>query len=638
MKSLCYSLIVAAIISGCDGSGSEPKKYSMKQFMDNTEMTGVSFSPDGKKLLVSSQASGIFNAVAIDVETGEQKLLTKSTTDAVFAYSYFPADERFIFSRDKGGNEISHLYVQTPLGEVTDLIGDSTARAQLAGWSPDRKKLYFSSNSRDHAYMDLYRIDIRQITEGNVYLPQLIYRNEKGLDVGAISPDEKFLVLTETMSTSNSNLYLYDTQSNALKLITPHEGEVFFDPQYFTPDGRFLIYLTDENSQFRYLVSYNVLTGERKKIEDAPWDIAYSFQSRNGKYRVVAVNRDARNELKIYDRAGNLVQIPKLPAGDITGVEFSDDETQMAFYLGTSSRTPDLYHYMFTNQRLTRLTSTLSKDIQPDDLVEGEVVRFNSYDSLAIPCIYYKPKGIPAGTRVPALLFMHGGPGGQSRLSYSAEIQFLVNHGYAVLAVNNRGSSGYGKSFFMADDRKHGDADLKDCIAARGYLATLPEIDPEKIGIMGGSYGGYLTMAALTYSPETFKVGVNLFGVTNWLRTLKSIPPWWGSFRQALYLELGDPFSADSTALYNKSPLFFADRIRRPFIVLQGKNDPRVLQAESDEIVAAARKNGVEVEYVIFPDEGHGFVKNENNIRAMEEVLKFLDKHLTGAPDAEKTR
>jgi dipeptidyl aminopeptidase/acylaminoacyl peptidase len=209
-------------------------------------------------------------------------------------------------------------------------------------------------------------------------------------------------------------------------------------------------------------------------------------------------------------------------------------------------------------------------------------------------------------------------------------IQHLVNHGYAILAVNNRGSSGYGKTFYAADDRKHGDADLRDCVESKKLLATLPYIDMERIGIMGGSYGGYMTMAALAFTPEEFKVGVNLFGVTNWLRTLKSIPSWWESYRVALYTELGDPFTSDSTALYNKSPLFHASKITKPFIVLQGSNDPRVLQVESDEIVAEAKKNSVPVEYVIFPDEGHGFLKKENNITASEEILKFLDKYLKG--------
>ena len=159
-------------------------------------------------------------------------------------------------------------------------------------------------------------------------------------------------------------------------------------------------------------------------------------------------------------------------------------------------------------------------------------------------------------------------------------------------------------------------------------------IDTTKIGIYGGSYGGYMVMAALTFAPKEFKVGVNYFGVTNWLRTLKSIPPWWESFKKALYVEMGDP-AVDSVALYNKSPLFHTSKITQPFIVLQGSNDPRVLQVESDEIVAAAKKNGVPVEYVIFPDEGHGFVKKENNIRAYGEVLKFLDKYLKGEGKAE---
>jgi len=196
-----------------------------------------------------------------------------------------------------------------------------------------------------------------------------------------------------------------------------------------------------------------------------------------------------------------------------------------------------------------------------------------------------------------------------------------------VLSVNNRGSSGYGKTFYAADNKNHGDVDLKDCIWSKIFLESTGYVDPEKIGIMGGSYGGYMVMAALTFAPDEFKVGVNYFGVTNWLRTLKSIPPWWESFKEALYDEIGNPYE-DSVALYNKSPLFHADKITKPFIVLQGANDPRVLKVESDEIVEIARKNGVYVEYVIFEDEGHGFQKVENQIEATEKVHLFLDKYL----------
>jgi dipeptidyl aminopeptidase/acylaminoacyl peptidase len=197
-----------------------------------------------------------------------------------------------------------------------------------------------------------------------------------------------------------------------------------------------------------------------------------------------------------------------------------------------------------------------------------------------------------------------------------------------VLAVNNRGSSGYGKTFYKMDDLNHGDKDLKDCIAGKNWLASQDNIDSEKIGIIGGSYGGYMTMAAMAFTPDEFNVGVNIFGVTNWLRTLKSIPPYWASFRQALYTELGDPGTADSVRLYNISPVFHAHNVKHPLMVLQGANDPRVLQIESDEIVAAVKKNNVPVEYLVFPDEGHGFVKKENEIKGYGEILKFLDTHL----------
>jgi len=272
----------------------------------------------------------------------------------------------------------------------------------------------------------------------------------------------------------------------------------------------------------------------------------------------------------------------------------------------------------------------MNPEINQPDLVNAEVVRFKSFDGLEIPAIYYKPLTADRRHKVPALVFVHGGPGGQSALNYSPVTQYLVNHGYAVLAVNNRGSSGYGKSFYKMDDQNHGDKDLKDCIWGKKWLQSLDYIDNEKIGIMGGSYGGFMTMAAMTFYPDEFKAGVNLYGVTNWLRTLKSIPPYWASFRDALYKEMGDPFTADSVRLYNISPLFHAGDIRNPVMVLQGENDPRVLKVESDEIVAAIKANNVPVEYVLFPDEGHGFRKKGNEIAAYKQVLVFLDKYLKG--------
>jgi dipeptidyl aminopeptidase/acylaminoacyl peptidase len=634
MKPKFPYLILILFVSACGAKKEHEQKtktYTMAQFMDVIQISGGAFSPDETKVVLSSKETGIFNAYEITIATGEKKQLTNSTDDAVLGAEYFPNGDKILYMADSGGNEITHIYSQTPDGTATDLIQDKKAKANFVGWSYDKKQLYYVSNGRDKRYFDLHRMQISEGAEGKVSPSVIAYKNEEGLNPAAVSDDDRYIAMVKTTGTSNSDMYLLDTQTGKTKHLSAHEGNAQFEPQYFSHDGKKLYYLTDEGGEFTYLASYEVATGAKAKVEEAPWDIMYASISRNGKYRIVGINNDARTEVKIYDEStGQQLQIPGLPAGDVTNVVISDSEKKMLFYVSSSRSPSNLFVYDFETKELKKLTDTMSKELDENDLVAGEVVRFASYDGLQIPCLLYKPKNIAEGEKVPALLWIHGGPGGQTRLNYSPVIQHLVNHGYAILAVNNRGSSGYGKTFFQADDRKHGDADLKDCVEAKKLLATLPYIDMDKVGIMGGSYGGYMTMAALAFTPEEFKVGVNLFGVTNWQRTLKGIPSWWESQRKALYLELGDPFTADSVALIAKSPLFHADKITKPFIVLQGTNDPRVLQVESDEIVAAARKNGVPVEYTIFPDEGHGFVKKENNIKASEDILKFLDKYLKG--------
>ncbi len=634
---MLLTVVTTFALASCSVTQQEekPKKqYSIAQFMDIVQINGGSFSPDESKVLINSKKTGIFNAYEIDLKTGAEKQLTTSTDNAIFAQSYFPADDRVLYTSDKGGNEITHLYVRSNNGSTIDLIQDSTAKADFGGWSYDKKNLYYTSNSRDKRFFDLFRVQVDGSKEGNVYPTTMVYQNTEGLDAAAVSRDDRYIALTKSITTNNSDMYLLDTQSKKLKHLSQHTGNVQFAPQYFSGDGKKLYFLTDEGSEFTYLASYDIASGEKAKVEEAPWDIMYAYLSRNEKYRVVAINNDARTEIKIYDQTdGNkLLKIDGLPEGDITGVNISDSEKLMTFYVTSSKSPANLFVYNFDTKEIKQLTNTMTKEIDPDDLVAGQTIRYKSFDGMEIPALLYTPKGLKPGQKVPAMLWIHGGPGGQTRLNYSPVIQHLVNHDYVILAVNNRGSSGYGKTFFAADDKKHGNEDLRDCVESKKFLATLPYVDTEKIGIMGGSYGGYMVMAALAFTPEEFDVGVNIFGVTNWLRTLKSIPPWWTSFREALYTELGDPVK-DSVALYNKSPLFHAQKITKPFIVLQGSNDPRVLQVESDEIVAAAKANGVPVEYVVFPDEGHGFLKKENNIKTSEAILKFLDIHLKGLPE-----
>ena len=214
------------------------------------------------------------------------------------------------------------------------------------------------------------------------------------------------------------------------------------------------------------------------------------------------------------------------------------------------------------------------------------------------------------------------------RRAKQRSIQYLVNHGYAVLAINNRGSSGYGKTFYKLDNKDHGYGDLKDCLWAKKWLSQQSYIDSNAIGIEGGSYGGNMVLNAMCMHPNEFKAGVDLFGVANWIRTLNSIPPYWEAFRKALYIEMGDPSTSDSILLKKTSPLFNYQSINKPLIVFQGENDVRVLKVESDEIVEGVKKNGVPVEYIVYPGEGHGFTKKENLITTDEKTLAFLEKYL----------
>jgi dipeptidyl aminopeptidase/acylaminoacyl peptidase len=412
-----------------------------------------------------------------------------------------------------------------------------------------------------------------------------------------------------------------------MKHLSPHEGDVNYSPQDFSPDSKNLYFTTDKDSEFTYLNRYHIETGQSETVERANWDISYCYFSRNGKYRVVGINQDAQTVIEVYEMATNqLVSLPDFPGGNIESINISKSEELMAFYLNGSRSPNNLYVYNFSANHYTKLTDTMNPEIHPEDLVEAEVVRYPSFDGLKIPAIYYKPH-IASGEKISALVMVHGGPGGQARIGYNPVTQYLVNHGYAVIDVNNRGSSGYGKTFYKMDDQKHGDVDLDDCVWAKKFLINTGYVDENKIGIIGGSYGGYMVLAALAFRPQEFALGVDLFGISNWVRTLQSIPPWWESFKDALYAEMGNP-ETDLEKLRAKSPLFHAASIVRPLMVLQGANDPRVLKAESDEIVDAVRKNGVPVEYIVFDDEGHGFVNKKNQIVGYGAILDFLNKHL----------
>ena len=604
--------------------------YSARAFHETTSFgaassSGYAFSSDSSRLLIDSDETGVFNAYEVDLATGERTALTGSTTSALYGLSYFPNDDRVLVIGDTGGNELFHVNVRETDGTMTDITPGENVRALFVGWTADGNIL-ITKNERDPSAMDLF------VYDAQTYEPTLVYENTDALEVGAISADGRWLALVQNRTSADSNIYLLDLndEAGAPVLITEHEGNIAHGVYAFTPDSTQLVYSTNEFGEFNQAWTYDLATGEKAALIEADWDVSFVTFSNSGRYQISGINADARTEVSIIDReTGQPLVLPDLPAGDIGSIRFNRDETAMSFSLNASTAPSNIHYVDLTAQTHAQLTQALNPEIDEANLVAAEVVRFNSFDGLEIPGIMYRPKQASADNPVPALVWVHGGPGGQSRTGYSATIQHLVNQGYAVYAANNRGSSGYGKTFFHMDDRQHGEGDLDDIVAAGDYLRSLDWVDEDQVGVIGGSYGGFIVAAALAFRPEAFEVGINIFGVTNWVRTLESIPPWWESFREALYDEMGDP-ATDGERHRAISPLFHAENIVRPMLVIQGANDPRVLQVESDELVAAIRENGTPVEYVLFPDEGHGFARKENRITASDAYVNFLETYLRG--------
>ena len=630
--------LIATLAVGC-GETPEPaaetpdiqrpsKIYEIDDLLDTVGYAGGSFSTNLDKILVSSDQTGIFNLYSIPVEGGDATPLTDSTVDSFFAIGYFPADERLLYSADSGGNELSHIYVREIDGTVHDLTPGEKTRASFYGWMQDDQSFLIGTNERDPRFIDVYEHKI------DGYERELIFQNE-GYFFADLSPDRRYVLLSKTVTNADTDLYMHDRETGETTLLTPEEGDISYSAMGFHPTGDSFYFTTDKDAEFRYLVRQDIATGEQTVLVKENWDVAYGFPSRSGKYLSVAINNDARTEVRLYDLAAmEPVDLPTLPNAEITQLRLSRDETMMSFYASSSRSPRDLFVYKLGDAEPKKLTRSLSAGVDENDLVDAQVVRFPSFDGLEIPGVLYTPhQAKEEGAKLPALVWVHGGPGGQSRVGYSGLIQYLTNRGYVVYAINNRGSSGYGKTFFHLDDRDHGKGDLKDCIASKQMLIDTGYVDPERIGIIGGSYGGFMVLAALTFAPEEFDVGVNIFGVSNWLRTVQNIPPWWEAQRKALEKEIG-PFD-DEEYLRSISPLFHAENIVRPLMVLQGANDPRVLQAESDDIVAAARKNGVPVEYVVFEDEGHGFRKKKNQKRGYTAIVDFLDQYLKGEAPAD---
>ena len=595
------------------------RRYTIQQFMDTSRVSGIAFSHDENSILVSCNQSGIFNVFSVPIAGGPMKQVTFSANEDIRVGASFPNDSRLVYARDKGGIESRHLCVLEADGRQVDLTHGAGIKAGLRGWSRDGKHFYCVTNERDRRYFDVYKIDSES------YQRTLLFESNDDDVLVNISNDERWALFLRNYTTTDNDIYLCDLSSKLMRNLTAHDGAIRYHSVYFDPGSQSVWYSCGDDTK-TYVYRYDITTEKtdpaRTEVGSVGEQLSYS-----GRYRVRTRENGVRTNVSVYDNASDQeISFPAFPQGEIKSVTISRSERLMAFYVNGDRAPNDLYVYEFETERISQLTNSLNPAIDRSDLVESEEISFKSFDGMEIPCLLWKPRHATGGSKAPALVWVHGGPGGRTRKGYAAAVQFLVNHGYVVLGVNHRGSSGFGKAFEAAADRKQGREPLWDCVEAKRYLASLEFVDDSRIGIIGGSFGAYMTLAGLAFHAEEFAVGVAISGVSNWIRALKSLAP--GSPSRKLYYEkLGDP-DADEALLRAISPAFHADKIRKPLMVIQGAKDPRVLRIESDDIVAAVRRYGGTVEYLLLEDEAHGFRKRANAVRAYQAILDFLDRYL----------
>ncbi|MGB4959847.1 MAG: S9 family peptidase, partial [Saprospiraceae bacterium] len=411
--SFTFPLAIALLFISCnkEPKSFEPKNYSIEQLYDNIDIYGVDFNADESKILIGTNKSGIYNVGELNIADTTITMLTKSNVESNWAQQYVPGSDDFIYTADKGGDENSHIYLANNRDTLSkDLTPWPGSANSFFDWSADKKSMLITSNQRDNRFFDLWQIDIE--TQSS----QMVFQNDSSYDINLISSTQRFIALSKSITTDKNELYLYDTQQKTYKKIS-NNTESSWSATAFEKNDSILYFTTNDNAEFSYLVKYNLHTGVQSKYYEDKWEVAYMSISENEKYHTILVNEDGKNKLLLYDHATNKPLIfPAIPDGDVLNIIISYSEKSALLTVGSSTSPRNLYHYDFESKTLKKLTNTLNPEINEGDLVKAEVVRFKSFDGLEIPAIYYRPHQASKAKPVGALVMVHGGPGGQSRV------------------------------------------------------------------------------------------------------------------------------------------------------------------------------------------------------------------------------
>lgn len=648
--------VFAALLLFAAAAFAQP--YTIQQYLSIKSAGGPTFSPDGKQLAYTTNTTGTSQVWIIDLPQGKPRQLTNYEDNVSFV-RWLPDGSGLIFGKARGGDENTQFFFMKPDGSgVRALTDDPRVRHNFGQISYDGKTIYYGSNKRDRNYFDIYRMDIASGKE------ELIYQFDSNNSVAAVDQFGKKLVVSRSggeLSLDN-NLFLVDVASKKETLITPHMGSAQFGDAGFLPDGKSLLFAQNDNREF-YSLSHMRLRNparpddwsdanrEVRILDDTQWDVSGIELPDHASRFAYVINREGFSELYIKEIETdgkpllttflNRKTKVELPAqGIVGGLAFSKDQDKLAFSFSSSKHNGDIWVYDIESKKLTQVTQSDRAGIDPATFIVPELIKFKTFDGREIPAWFYRPKLNDNRPRNPSddgprqksntataysvIVSIHGGPEGQSRPGFNPLFQYYLSRGYAVLDPNVRGSTGYGKTYTHLDDVEKREDSVKDIAAAHEWLTTKGGADPRRIAVMGGSYGGYMTMAAITLYPDLWAAAVNTVGIVNWETFLQNTSGYRRRQREVEYGRL----DRDIEFLRRISPIRKIDRIKTPLFVIHGKNDPRVPYTEAEQVVKALRERKAIVEYKLYDDEGHGISKLKNRLELYPLVADFLDRYL----------
>jgi dipeptidyl aminopeptidase/acylaminoacyl peptidase len=584
--------------------------YEFARYLKIRSAWGASWSPDARRVSFLTEITGVPQVWEVSAEGLSWPEQLTFYEERVSGAEYSSKESRLLFGMDSGGNERTQLYLLEG-GEVRDLTRAPGAIHYSGGFSPDGTRIAFSATRRNGTDFDVYVQEL----DGE---PEMIWEVSGYHTVSDWSSDGSFLLVSRHRSNLDNDLYRLTLATGEATLLTPHEGDARFYGACVTPDGGSAYLATDRDGDFLRLARLDLSTLEFTHLTPDDWDVESVDLSRDGRYLLASRNVEGYSDLMLFSGEGRRMADPEVPEGIAAGFEFSPDSRRLAFTLVGPARNADVWVLDLPDGEVRQITHSSTAGIPRSTFRRPGLVRYPTFDGREIPALFYEPDEDHA----PVVVNVHGGPESQSRPAFAPVTQYLLHRGYAVFFPNVRGSTGYGKAYTHLDDVKLRMDSVRDLAHAALWLR---ERGHGRIAVMGGSYGGFMVLAALTEYPELWSAGVDIVGIANLVTFLENT----GSYRRALREAEYGSLKRDHDFLESMSPIHKAENIEAPLMVIHGKNDPRVPVGEAEQIVERVRACGGTVEYLLYEDEGHGLLKLKNRLEAYPKIAAFLDEHLS---------